>query len=109
VADAHIASPSPQRWTALLISAGAVFAIIGLIGALLAKHSADLASALSSEHARLFTPGGSSSTSANIALQFAPTAAPDYTLFWLALTVIIVGLIAALAGMAVALRGRRTS
>jgi hypothetical protein len=107
--DAHSDSTPSRRWTAWLLATGAALAIVGLIGAFIAKHSADLASGLSSEHTRLVTPGGSSSATADIALQFAPTAAPDYTLLWLALTVTVVGLIVVLGGTIVALRKRQTA
>ena len=104
--DAPSDPSSPRRWAAVLFVTGAALAIVGLLGALVARRSADLASALSSD--RLLTPGGASTTTANIAMVVAPATPPDYSLVWLALVLTVVGLLAVGVGTINALRSRQT-
>jgi hypothetical protein len=111
--DPQLASPSPRSWTVWLLVTGTVLAVVGLSGGLFAKRSADLASLLPSGSTRLVTPGASAPIRAQIALTFDPTsthyAAPDYTLLWLSVALVIVGLIAVSAGTVVALSKRGTA
>jgi hypothetical protein len=84
---------------------------VGLLGGLVAKRSADLASVAASQPTRFLTPDSSAPLESQIALNADPSSAhfvpPDYTVFWLGMIVVALGLIAVLAGIIVVLIKRR--
>jgi hypothetical protein len=99
-------------WVVRLVGTGALFVVVGIVGGLYALRSAALDSYVASQpKAMTFTPPQSNSVGANIGLQFDPSSAhyvaPDYTVFWVWMLVVALGLILVVAGMAVALARRR--
>jgi hypothetical protein len=109
--DAQLTQTRRQGWAVWLLSAGVPLVIVGLLGGLVAKRSADLASFAASQPTRFLTPDSSAPMASQIALNFDPSSAhfipPDYTVFWLGMIVVALGLIAVLAGIVVVLIKRR--
>ncbi len=103
------ANPRQFSWTVRLVGSGVLLFIVGLLGGLTAKSSADRASYVASQSTRLIA----NDPSKPIALNFDPSSAhyvpPDYTVFWIGMVVVALGLIVAVAGIGVALAKRRAA
>jgi hypothetical protein len=91
----------------LLLVSGVLVAIGGSFGGLVAKRSADIASFLASQPKRLISDDPSNP----LALNFDPSSAhhipPDYTGFWLGMSVVAVGILVLVAGIIVVIAKKR--
>jgi hypothetical protein len=89
-----------------LVGSGVLIVVAGLIGALAAKRSAEIASFVASQPTRLM-----SDPSNPIGVILDPSSAhhvpPDYTVFWLGILVVALGAIVVSAGIGVGLATRR--
>ncbi|MDP9025954.1 MAG: hypothetical protein M3N46_00150 [Actinomycetota bacterium] len=104
--QAAVHVPGGQPAAILIIASGALGMAAGAVGGLMAKSSADEASYLASQ------PTSQMSDPSNpIGLIFDPSSAhyvaPDYAVFWIWMIVAGIGVVAVLAGIAVAFRRRR--
>ena len=102
-------SPRQSSGAALLVRWGALLSIVGLFGGLVAKSFADRASYVASQHTALIANDPSN----QIALTFDPSSAhyvpPDYTVFWIGMLVVALGVIVVAVGIGAALAKRRTA
>ena len=103
------AAPRQSSGAAVLVRWGALLSIVGLFGGLVAKSFADRASHVASQHTALIANDPSN----QIALNFDPSSAhyvpPDYTVFWIGMLVVALGVIVVAAGIGVALAKRRAA
>jgi hypothetical protein len=90
-----------------LLVPGALMAIGGSIGGLVAKRSADLASFLDSQPKRLISNDPSNSLALNFDPSSAHYVAPDYTGFWVGMIVVAIGVLGVLAGVVAAIAKKR--
>jgi hypothetical protein len=97
---------SPATW---LIICGGVVVVVGAMAGLAAKRCADIASYIASQPKRLIGPQIVSSKEMS-GPTFDPSSthyvAPDYTLFWVCMLVVVVGLMT-VAGAIILRRPRR--
>lgn len=102
-------TPHQFSRAALVVPWGVLLSIIGLLGGLVAKSLADRASYVASQHTALIANDPSNP----IALNFDPSSAhyapPDYTVFWIGMLVVALGLIVVAAGIGIALAKRRAT
>lgn len=100
-------TPRLFSWAALLVRWGVLLVTAGLLGGLVAKQFADRASYAASQATRLIGVDASKP----LVLTFDPSSAhyvpPDYTVFWMGMLVVALGLIVVAAGIGVALAKRR--
>lgn len=106
------AAPRQFSWAVLLVGSGVLLLVVGLLGGLAAKRSADIASYLASQPTGM-VGGHILSSKRMTGFSFDPSSAhyvpPDYTGFWIGVLVVALGLIVVVAGMGVALVKRRAA
>jgi hypothetical protein len=102
-------APRQFSWADLLLRWGVLLVIVGLVGGLAAKSFADRASYGASQATRLI---GIDSSNPSVLAPDASSAhyvPPDYTVFWIGMLVVALGLIVVVAGIGVALAKRRAA
>jgi hypothetical protein len=108
--DAQADAGVPRSWPVWLFACGLIVAFFGALGALFAKRAADAVALVTSQPTLEPTLSASSATKANIALKFpAHFIGPDYTWVWVAVGVVLLGLIAAAIGGFMTRRDRRSA
>lgn len=102
-------TPRKFSWVVFLVRSGLLLLIVGLLGGLVAKSFADRASYVASSHTRLIANDPSNP----LVLNFDPSSAqhvpPDYTVFWIGILVVALGVIVVMAGIGGTLAKRRAA